>query len=142
MEKNWEKPWDHCYVTGQKWWTRFVLTMSTISGQWRRNDPRPSSDFLHGCEMKPGSGLGMRLTVCNCLHWLKRSNYPLPLLPPYLSSLSLLCLSSPTTPLTLRGVLRVDRRQCKDVSWTLSLTSTSQPQTTERVRYCAFLDFE
>ena len=22
MEKNQEKAWDHCYVTGQKWWTR------------------------------------------------------------------------------------------------------------------------
>ena len=32
MEKNQEKAWDQNYVTDRKWWTRFVLTESTISG--------------------------------------------------------------------------------------------------------------
>ena len=26
MEKNWEKAWDHYYVTDCKWWTRLVQT--------------------------------------------------------------------------------------------------------------------
>ena len=26
MEKNWEKAWDHYYVTDWKWWTRLVQT--------------------------------------------------------------------------------------------------------------------
>jgi len=32
-----------------------------ISGPWRSFDPRLSSDFLHGCEIKSGRGLGTRL---------------------------------------------------------------------------------
>ena len=32
-------------LTDWKWWTRFVLTQSTISGLWRSFDPRPSHDF-------------------------------------------------------------------------------------------------
>ena len=39
----------------------FVLTESTIPGPWRSNDPRPSPDFFHGCEIKSGIGLGTRL---------------------------------------------------------------------------------
>ena len=38
----------------------YVLTKS-ISGLRRSNDPRPSPDFLHGCEIKSGSGLATRL---------------------------------------------------------------------------------
>jgi len=30
VEKNWEKAWDHCYVTDRKWWTRLVQTESTL----------------------------------------------------------------------------------------------------------------
>ena len=30
--ENWEKAWDQNYVMDRKWWTRFVLTGSTISG--------------------------------------------------------------------------------------------------------------
>ena len=39
-------------------WTQFVLTVSTISSSWRSNDPRSPPD---GCDIKSGSGLGMRL---------------------------------------------------------------------------------
>ena len=42
---NWENAWDHCYVTGWKWWTRIVQTESTISGLWHSNNPSPSPDF-------------------------------------------------------------------------------------------------
>ena len=45
MEKNREKAWEQSYVTDRKWWTRFVLTESTISSPWRSFDPRPSPDF-------------------------------------------------------------------------------------------------
>ena len=62
-KKNWEKAWDHKYVTERKWWTRFVLTESTISSPWHSFDPRPSPDFSHGCEIKSGSGLGTRLVM-------------------------------------------------------------------------------
>ena len=47
-----EEAWDHCYVTSWKWWTRYklsphyVLTMSTISGPWCSNNPRPSPNFF------------------------------------------------------------------------------------------------
>ena len=44
-KKNWEKAWDHKYVTERKWWTQFVLTESTISSPWHSFDPRPSPDF-------------------------------------------------------------------------------------------------
>ena len=39
----------------------YVLTESTISGLRRSNGTRPSPDFLYGCEIKSGSGLGTRL---------------------------------------------------------------------------------
>ena len=45
-------------------WTRFVLTESTISSPWCSNDPRPSPNVTsrnHGCEIKSGSGLGIKL---------------------------------------------------------------------------------
>ena len=36
----------------------FVLTVSTISGLWRSNDPRPSPNFSPRLWEKPESGLG------------------------------------------------------------------------------------
>ena len=46
MEKNWEKACDQYYFTGQKWWTQYVLTESTISSPWCSNNPRPSPNFF------------------------------------------------------------------------------------------------
>ena len=52
VEKNQEKAWDCCYITGRKWWTWLVhnvdsiCTVSTISSSWRSNDSRPPSDRL------------------------------------------------------------------------------------------------
>ena len=43
------------------WGPHYVLTESTISGPWRSFDPRFLPIFLHGCEIKFGSGLGTRL---------------------------------------------------------------------------------
>ena len=71
MKKNQEKSWDDCYVTGWKWCMEIVDSVSTnISVPWYSNDPRPSANFLHGSEIKSGSGLGTRLInlCCNQLN--------------------------------------------------------------------------
>ena len=55
------KAWDQNYTTDLKWWTQFVLTKSTISGPWRSFDPMQAFSRFVSCEIKSGSGLGMRL---------------------------------------------------------------------------------
>ena len=30
IDKNREKAWDHCYVMGQKWWTRLVCNVDWV----------------------------------------------------------------------------------------------------------------
>jgi len=67
MEKNWEKAWDQNYVTDRKWWTRFVLTESTISGLWHSFDPRPSPDFSPRLRDKISEWPGDEATVWRLL---------------------------------------------------------------------------
>ena len=47
-EKSGEYVWDHCYVTGRKWWTRLVRNVDSVCGNW-----------VH--HFWPVSGLGTRL---------------------------------------------------------------------------------
>ena len=51
MEINWEKAWDHCYVTDWKWWTRSVRNVDLVF----------TNQVYH---FWPGSGLGTRLMMC------------------------------------------------------------------------------
>ena len=75
MEKNREKAWDQNYVTDQKWWTRLVCNVDSVCTKWVHHFPVRDvvlipgllPIFLHGCEIKSGSGLGTRLpTHCEC----------------------------------------------------------------------------
>ena len=54
MEKNREKAWDQNCITDRKWWTRLVRRDAVLI-------PGLLLIFLHGCEIKTGSGLEMRL---------------------------------------------------------------------------------
>ena len=46
-------------------WTQFVLTESSISSRDIAVIPGLLPTFLHGYEIKSGSGLGTRLSLCN-----------------------------------------------------------------------------
>ena len=67
MEKNREKAWDQNYVTERKWWTWLVHNVDLVcTNRVLVRDvvliPGLLPIFFHSCEIKSGSGLGMRLT--------------------------------------------------------------------------------
>ena len=59
--------WDPNYVTDRKWWTRLIRNVDSVcTNRVHLRDvvliPGLLPIFLHGCEIKSGWGLGMRLS--------------------------------------------------------------------------------
>ena len=57
------RPWDHCYI---KWLTCLVHNVDLVRNVAVISGVLPI--FLHSCEMKSGSGLGMRLLYQEDVH--------------------------------------------------------------------------
>jgi len=80
VDKNQEKASDYYYVTDLKWWTRLVRNVDLVRTNRVHHFrsmtvmiPGLLPIFLHGCNIKSGSSLEMRLNIYHLLSTCRSS---------------------------------------------------------------------